>query len=194
MITFELKGDSTVVKQIGNHITLRQPLKTNTFSIPKWHDAPKNKYVDVTKIKVERTKGDIDIIFEASADIELSIDYNKDDDFIGFYGHKGIRNIGFFEHDTNTLITALKIAKGNKRPIKFELTDLTYSGSQNVYYQAFSELWTKAFKYAQDFPGFGGLQMDLGNVTTVAVDHHDLNITNEGEGFTSFDLNTGAAA
>ena len=28
-------------------------------------------------------------------DIELKVDYNKDDDFIGFYGHKGIRNIGF---------------------------------------------------------------------------------------------------
>ena len=104
MITFELKGDSTVVKQIGNHITLRQPLKTNTFSIPKWHDAPKNKYVDVTKLKLERTKGDVDIVFEASSDVELKIDYTKDDGFIGFYAHKGIRNIGFFEAGTNTLI------------------------------------------------------------------------------------------
>ena len=193
MITFELKGDSTVVKQIGNHITLRQPLKTNTFSIPKWHDAPKNKYVDVTKLKLERTKGDIDIVFEASADVELKIDYEKDDGFIGFYGHKGIRNIGFFEHDTNTLIKSLKIAKGNKKPIKFQASDLAYAVSQNVYLQAFSELWTKAFEYAQDF-GLAGLQMDLGSVTTTAADHHDLNVTNEGEGFTFFDLNAGTAS
>ncbi len=193
MITFELKGDNTVTKQIGNHITLRQPLQTNTFSIPKWHDAPKNKYVEVTKLKVERTKGDIDIVFEAAADVELKVDYNKDDSFIGFYGHKGIRNIGFFEHDTNTLITSIKIAKGNKKPISFQLSDLTYSISQNIYYQAFSELWVKAFEYAQDF-NLAGLQLDLGSITTTAVDHHDLNVTNEGEGFTSFDLNTGAAA
>ncbi len=193
MITFELKGDNTVTKQIGNHITLRQPLQTNTFSVPKWHDAPKNKYVEVTKLKVERTKGDIDIVFEAAADVELKVDYNKDDDFIGFYSHKGIRNIGFFEHDTNTLITSLKIAKGNKRPITFQLSDLAYSISQNIYYQAFSELWVKAFEYAEDF-NLAGLQMDLGSITTTAVDHHDLNITNEGEGFTSFDLNTGVAA
>ena len=193
MITFELKGDNTVTKQIGNHITLRQPLQTNTFSIPKWHDAPKNKYVEVTKLKVERTKGDIDIVFEAAADVELKVDYNKDDEFIGFYGHKGIRNIGFFEHDTNTLITSIKIAKGNKRPITFQLSDLAYSISQNIYYQAFSELWVKAFEYAQDF-NLAGLQMDLGSITTTAVDHHDLNVTNEGEGFTSFDLNTGVAA
>ena len=193
MITFELKGDNTVTKQIGNHITLRQPLQTNTFSIPKWHDAPKNKYVEVTKLKVERTKGDIDIVFEAAADVELKVDYNKDDEFIGFYGHKGIRNIGFFEHDTNTLITSIKIAKGNKRPITFQLSDLAYSISQNIYYQAFSELWVKAFEYAQDF-NLAGLQLDLGSITTTAVDHHDLNVTNEGEGFTSFDLNTGAAA
>jgi hypothetical protein len=133
MITFELKGDNTVTKQIGNHITLRQPLQTNTFSIPKWHDAPKNKYVEVTKLKVERTKGDIDIVFEAAADVELKVDYNKDDAFIGFYGHKGIRNIGFFEHDTNTLITSLKIAKGNKKPITFQLSDLAYLVSQNIY-------------------------------------------------------------
>ena len=192
MITFELKGDSTVVKQIGNHITLRQPLKTNTFSIPKWHDAPKNKYVDVTKLKLERTKGDIDIVFEASSDVELKIDYNKDDGFIGFYGHKGIRNIGFFEHDTNTLITSLKIAKGNKKPITFQAADLAYTPS-NIYYQAFSELWVKAKSYAEDF-GLAGLQFDLGSVTTVAADHHDLNVTNVGEGFTSFDLNTSVAA
>ena len=192
MITFELKGDNTVTKQIGNHITLRQPLQTNTFSIPKWHDAPKNKYVEVTKLKVERTKGDIDIVFEAAADVELKVDYNKDDAFIGFYGHKGIRNIGFFEHDTNTLITSLKIAKGNKRPITFQLSDLVYLVSQSVYLQAFSELWVKAFEYAQDF-NLAGLQMDLGSITTAAADHHDLNATNEGEGFTSFDLNTSTA-
>ena len=192
MITFELKGDNTVTKQIGNHITLRQPLQTNTFSIPKWHDAPKNKYVEVTKLKVERTKGDIDIVFEAAADVELKVDYNKDDSFIGFYGHKGIRNIGFFEHDTNTLITSLKIAKGNKRPITFQLSDLVYLVSQSVYLQAFSELWVKAFEYAQDFK-LAGLQMDLGSVTTAAADHHDLNVTNEGEGFTAFDLNTSTA-
>lgn len=193
MITFELKGDNTVTKQIGNHITLRQPLQTNTFSIPKWHDAPKNKYVEVTKLKVERTKGDIDIVFEAAADVELKVDYNKDDAFIGFYGHKGIRNIGFFEHDTNTLITSLKIAKGNKKPITFQLSNLAYLVSQNIYYQAFSELWVKAFEYAQDF-NLAGLQLDLGSITTTAVDHHDLNVTNEGEGFTSFDLNTSTAS
>ena len=84
MITFQLKGDSGVIRQVGDHITLRQPLKTNTFSIPAWVDAPKNKYVDVTKLKMERTKGDVDIVFEASADVEIQIDYNKDDGFIGF--------------------------------------------------------------------------------------------------------------
>ena len=192
MITFELKGDSTVVKQIGNHITLRQPLKTNTFSIPKWHDAPKNKYVDVTKLKLERTQGDVDIVFEASADVELTIDYGKDDPTIGFYGHKGIRNIGFFEHNTNTLITSLKIAKGNKKPIKFPLSGLAYIVSQNIYFQGFSELWTKAFEYAQDF-NLAGLQMDLGSVTTFQQDKYDLNVTNEGEGFVNFDLNTSTA-
>ena len=193
MITFELKGDSTVISQVGDHVTLRQPLKTNTFSIPKWHDAPKNKYVDVTKIKVERTKGDIDIVFEASADVEVKIDYNKDDSFIGFYGHKGIRNIGFFEHDTNTLITALKIAKGNKRPITFDLSDLAYTATSNIYYQAFSEFWTKAFEHAQDFK-LPALLMDCGDLTSTVTDHHDLNIVNEGEGLTSFDLNTSFAA
>ena len=192
MITFELKGDSTVVKQIGNHITLRQPLKTNTFSIPKWHDAPKNKYVDVTKLKLERTKGDVDIVFEASADVELKIDYNKDDSFIGFYGHKGIRNIGFFEHDTNTLIKSLKIAKGNKRPITFQASDLTYTPTSGVYHQAFSELWVKAKSYAEDF-GIAFLQFDFGSVTEAVTDIHDLNVTNVGEGFTSFDLNASTA-
>ena len=66
MITFQLKGDSDVIKQVGNHITLRQPLKTNTFSIPAWVNAPKGKYVDVTKLKMERTKGDVDIVFTAA--------------------------------------------------------------------------------------------------------------------------------
>jgi hypothetical protein len=171
---------------------LRQPLKTNTFSIPKWHDAPKNKYVDVTKLKLERTKGDIDIVFEASADVELKIDYTKDDGFIGFYGHKGIRNIGFFEHDTNTLIKSLKIAKGNKRPITFQASDLAYTPTSGVYHQAFSELWVKAKSYAEDF-GNAFLQFDLGSVTEAASDIHDLNVTNVGEGFTSFDLNASTA-
>ena len=192
MITFELKGDSTVVKQIGNHITLRQPLKTNTFSIPKWHDAPKNKYVDVTKLKLERTKGDVDIVFEASADVELKIDYTKDDGFIGFYGHKGIRNIGFFEAGTNTLIKSLKIAKGNKKPITFQASDLAYVSTSTIYHQGFSELWVKAKSYAEDF-GNAFLQFDLGSVTEAVTDIHDLNVTNVGEGFTSFDLNTSAA-
>lgn len=193
MITFELKGDSTVVKQIGNHITLRQPLKTNTFSIPKWHDAPKNKYVDVTKLKLERTKGDIDIVFEASADVEVKIDYEKDDGFIGFYGHKGIRNIGFFEHDTNTLIKSIKIAKGNKKPIKFQASDLAYTSTSGVYHQAFSELWVKAKSYAKDF-NLSGLLFDLGSITEAVTDIYDLNVTNVGEGYINFDLNNSTAS
>ena len=187
MITFQIKGDKHVVKQVEGHVTLQRPLQTDRHSLPKWYNAPKNKYVSVTRIKCERTKGDFDVIFEASPDVELQIDYDKDDSFIGFYHHKGIRRIGFFEHETNTLITELKIAKGNKRPIRFDLSDLAYV-SGDIYYQNFYEFWKKAFDYAQDF-NLDDLQMDAGNLTSPVTDHYDANIANVGEGLTQFDFN-----
>ena len=114
----------------------------------------------MTRLKCERITGDFDIVFEASPDVELQIEYTKGSDYVGFYHHKGIRRIGFFEHDTGTLITELKIAKGNKKPIKFNLSDLAYFNTGNIYYQGFYEFWKKAFDYAEDF-GLSGLQMDI---------------------------------
>tara|TARA_R110000868_G_scaffold343835_1_gene604790 strand:+ start:50 stop:616 length:567 start_codon:yes stop_codon:yes gene_type:complete len=188
MITFQLKGDKHVVKQVEGHVTLQRPLQTNRHSLPLWYNAPKHKFVDVTRIKCERTKGDFDIVFEASPDVELSIDYNKDDDFVGFYYHKNIRRIGFFEHETNTLIAELKIAKGNKRPIQFQLSDLAYESTGNIYYQNFYEFWKKAFDYAKDF-NLSGLLLDAGNLTSTVTDHYDANNANVGEGLTQFDFN-----
>ena len=112
MITFQIKGDKHVIKQVGSDVTLHQPLQTNSHGLPMWSNAPKNKYVEVTRIKCERTKGDFDVVFEASADVEVQIDYTKDADYIGFYHHKNIRKIAFFEHDNGAFITELKIAKG----------------------------------------------------------------------------------
>ena len=106
---------------------------------------------------------------------------------------KNIRNIGFFEAGTNTLIKNLKIAKGNKRPITFQASDLAYVSTTAIYYQAFSELWVKAKSYAEDF-NLSGLQFDLGFVTEAVTDIHDLNVTNVGEGFVNFDLNTSTAS
>ena len=188
MITFQLKGDKHVIKQVGDHVTLQRPLQTDRHKLPLWYNAPKNKYVDVTRIKCERTKGDFDIVFEASPDIEVSIDYNKDDSFVGFYHHKGLRQIGFFEHETNTLIARLVIAKGNKRPIKFNLSDLKYVSTETIYYQNFYEFWKKAYDYAQDF-NLPGLLMDAGDLTSTVTDHYDANIANVGEGLTQFDFN-----
>ena len=187
MITFQLKGDKHVVKQVEGHVTLQRSLQTDRHSVPLWYAAPKHKFVDVTRIKCERITGDFDVVFEASADVEVQIDYTKGADYIGFYHHKGIRRIGLFEHDTSTLITEVKIAKGNKKPVVFQLSDLAYFSGQ-VYYQGFYEFWKKAKDYADDF-GLSGLQMDAGDLTSLVTDHYDANIENVGEGLTQFDFN-----
>ena len=151
MITFQLKGDKHVIKQVDGHVTLQRPLQTDRHSLPLWYNAPKHKFTDVTRIKCERITGDFDVIFQASPDVELQIDYSKGDDYIGFYHHKGIRRIGLFEHETNTLITEIKIAKGNKKPINFLLTNLKYFNTGNLYLQGFYEFWKKAYDHAEDF-------------------------------------------
>ena len=193
MITFQLKGAKTVVRQVEGHVTLQRPLETDRHSFPLWYASPKNKFVDVTKIKCERITGDFDVVFEASPDVELQIDYSKGDDYIGFYHHKGIRRIGLFEHETTTLITEIKIAKGNKKPVNFFLADLKYFSSGNVYTQNFYEFWKKAYDYAKDF-GLDGLQMDAGNLTDTITDYYDCNIQNEGAGLDQFDFNTSDAS
>ena len=112
-----------------------------------------------------------DVIIEASPDVEMTIDYTKGADYIGFYYLKNVRRIGLFEHNTNTLITQVAVPKSSKRPIKFILTDLAYmagEGKGTIYYQNFYEFWKKAYDYAQDF-GLSGLQMDAGNLY---IDHH----------------------
>ena len=187
MITFQLKGDKHVVKQVEGHVTLQRSLQTDRHSMPLWYAAPKHKFVDVTRIKCERITGDFDVVFEASADVEVQIDYTKGADYIGFYHHKGIRRIGLFEHDTSTLITEVKIAKGNKKPVVFQLSDLAYFSGQ-VYYQGFYEFWKKAKDYADDF-GLSELQMDAGDLTSLVIDHYDANSENVGEGLTQFDFN-----
>ena len=191
MITFQLKGDKHVVKQIGNHVTLFRPLKTDRHSIPLWNNGRVGKHADVTRLQCERFEGDFDVVFLASPDVELSIDYQKGNDTIGFYHHKGIRAIGLFEHDTNTLITQVKIAKGNKRPITFDLADLAYlrgDGVGEIYYQNFGERWQKAFAYASDFK-LPALQIDCGDLSETVTDHYNCNITNRGEGLDQFDFN-----
>lgn len=191
MITFQLKGDKHVIKQVGHHVQLIRPLKTDRHSIPLWNNGRLGKHIDVTRLKCERLDGDFDVVFLASPDVELSIDYQKGDDSIGFYYHKGIRAIGLFEHDTNTLITQIKIAKGSKRPITFDLSALAYLrglGIGEVYYQNFYEFWKKAFDVAED-AGTDDLLMDAGDLTSTVIDHYDCNIINRGEGQTTFDFN-----
>ena len=188
MTTFQIKGDKHVVKQVEGHVTLQRPLQTDRHSVPLWYAAPKGKYTDVTRIKCERTKGDFDLVFEASPDVELSIDYTKDADQLGLYHHKGIRRIGLFEHDTQTLITEIKISKGNKRPIRFDLSDLAYFSTGAIYYQSFYEFWIKAYEYAEDF-NLSGLQMDAGDLTSPVTDHYDANVENVGVELTQFDFN-----
>ena len=193
MITFQIKGDKHVVKQVEGHVTLQRPLQTDRHSLPLWYAAPKHKFVDVTRIKCERITGDFDVVFEASPDVELQIDYSKGDDYIGFYHHKGIRRIGLFEHDTGTLITEIKIAKGNKKPITFQLSDLTYFSTGNIYYQGFYEFWKKAKDYATGH-GLSSLQMDAGNLTDTVTDFYDCNVENVGVGLDQFDFNSGEAS
>lgn len=191
MITFKIKGDKHVVKQVGTHVSLQRSLSTDRHSIPQWHNGRLGKHIDVTRLKCERLTGDFDVIFEASPDVELSIGYEKGDDYIGFYYHKGIRRIGLFEHETNTLITKVVIPKGSKKPINFHLADLAYmagEGKGTVYYQNFYEFWKKAYDHSQDF-GLSGLQMDAGDLTSTVTDHHDCNIQNVGEGLSQFDFN-----
>ena len=188
MITFQLKGDKHVIKQVGTDVRLHQALQTNRHTLPIWSNAPKHKFTDVTRIKCERTKGDFDVVFKASSDVELQIDYTKDADYIGFYHHKNIRKIGLFEHDNGTFITEINIPKGSKRPITFSLSDLAYNITGDVYYQNFYEFWKKASDYAEDF-NLSGLQMDAGDLTSTVTDHYDCNIQNVGVGLSQFNFN-----
>jgi len=187
MITFQLKGEKHVTKQVGDHVQLHRPLQSDRHSVPNWLSGRQGHYTKVTRIHCERFPGDFDIMFEASPDIELSIDYQKGDTDIGIYHHKGIRRIGLFEHDTCTLITEINIPNGSKAPITFNLSSLAYFGG-SIYYQGFYEFWKKASDYAQDF-GLSGLQMDAGDLTSPVTDHHDCNVQNVGEGIDYFDFN-----
>ena len=189
-ITFELAGVKDVRVQANEDVKRLQPLKTDTFKQPDWKN--KAKYIDTVRLQVERTVGDVDIVFKASSDARLSIDYVKDEANIGFYYYENISNIAFFEHDTNTLITSFNLPRSGNPPISFGLSGLKYSTGA-IYYQNFYEFWKRAKDYADDF-GLDGLQMDAGDLTSTVTDHYDCNIENVGEGLDEFDLNTGDAA
>jgi len=187
-ITFQLKGEKEVKKQVADHVLLERPLQTDRHRVPNWITGRVGQYTRATRIHCERTPGDFDIMFQSSPDVELSIAYEKGDSSIGFYHHKGIRNIGFYEHDTDTLITSINIPNGSKAPVNFTLTDLAYWAG-GIYYQGFFELWNEATGLS-DALGLDGATMDLGGYTEAVSDIYDLNTTNVGPELTEFDLNT----
>ena len=123
-ITFEIAGVKDVRVQTNDSIKRRQPVKTDTFKQQKWYDAPKHKYIDTVKLHMERTIGDVDIVYEASTDSNLSIDYTKDQDSIHFYHYKGIKNIAFFEHSNDDYITSFNLPTPGNKPISFDLSSL----------------------------------------------------------------------
>ena len=187
-ITFQLKGEKEVKKQIEDHVRLERPLQTDRHRVPDWDKGRVGVHTKVTQLHFERTPGDFDARFKSSPDVELSIDYQKDQAQLGFYHHKGIRSIGLYESGSNTLITEVKFPNGSKAPVKFLLTDLAYWAG-DVYYQGFYELWNPATEYAED-AGLDGAVMDLGGYTDPVTDIYDLNTTNTGPELTEFDLNT----
>ena len=183
-ITFKIKGHKDVQVQANDAIRHRQPTQTDTFKQPNWRN--KRKYIDTTRLQMERTAGDVDIVFEASVDARLSIDYVKDQANVGFYYYDNIKNIAFFEHDTGDYITSINLPKGAYRPVTVPLSSLVKYGrtSTNVtYYQHFYEFWNKFNEINQD--------MDAGNLTSAITDHYDLNAINVGNQFNKFDLNAG---
>ena len=150
-ITFEIAGAKDVRVQANDSVTLMQPTKTNTFKQPKWYDAPKNKYVDTTRLHMERTVGDVDIVFESSSDARLAVDYVKDQAHVSFYYYENISNIGFLEHGNDDLITSINLPKIGNRPVTFSLSNLKYTTTDTVYYQTFYEFYKRASDYAEDF-------------------------------------------
>ena len=187
-ITFQLKGEKEVKKQVEDHVRLERPLQTDRHNVPDWSKGRVGVHTKTTQLHFERTPGDFDARFKASPDVELSIDYQKDQAHLGFYHHKGIRSIGLYESGSNTLITEVKFPNGSKAPVKFLLTDLAYWAG-DVYYQGFYELWNVATELADDL-GLDGATIDCGGYTDAVTDIYDLNTTNTGPELTSFDLNT----
>ncbi len=186
-ITFQLKGEKEVKKQVEDHVRLERPLQTDRHRVPDWSKGRVGVHTKVTQLHFERTPGDFDARFKSSPDVELSIDYQKDQAQLGFYHHKGIRSIGLYESGSNTLITEVKFPSGSKAPVKFNLTDLAYWAG-DVYYQGFYELWNVATQLADDLD-LDGATMDCGGYTDAVTDIYDLNTTNTGPELTEFDLN-----
>ena len=181
-ITFEIAGVKDVRVQANDSIKHRQPTQTDTFKQPNWRN--KRKYIDTTRLQMERTVGDVDIVFEASVDARLSIDYIKDQANVGFYYYEGISNIAFFEHDTGDFITSINLPKGAYRPINVPLASIVkYDSTSTIYYQHFYEFWNKFDELSQD--------MDAGDLSSAITDHYDLNAVNVGRQFNKFDLEAG---
>ena len=180
-ITFEIAGVKDVRVKANDSIRHQQPLQTDTFKQPNWRN--KKKYIDTTRLLMERTAGDVDIVFEASVDARLSIDYVKDQTAINFYYYDNISNIAFFEHDTNVLITSKNLPKVGNAPLSVPLSELVYDNTTITYYQHFYEFWNKFDETNQD--------MDAGDLTSTVTDHYDLNAVNVGRQFNSFDFNAG---
>ncbi len=181
-ITFEIAGVKDVRVQANDAVVHRQPTQTDTFKQPNWRN--KRKYIDTTRLQMERTGGDVDIVFEASVDARLSIDYVKNQTNIGFYYYNNISNIAFFEHDTGDFITSINLPKGAYFPVTVPLASLVkYDNTTITYYQHFYEFWNKFDEIDQD--------MDAGNLTSAVTDHYDLNAINVGRQFNKFDLNAG---
>ena len=181
-ITFEIAGVKDVRVQANDAIKRRQPTQTDTFKQPDWKNT--RKYIDTVKLHMERTVGDVDIVYKASTDARLSIDYVKDQASVNFYYYEGISSIAFYEHTNDDYITSINLPKVGNRPVSFSLANLQYVGTSTVYYQTFYEFW----KRAQDL----GITLDAGDLTSAVVDHYDCNREIVGDvGLDQFDLNSG---
>jgi len=172
----QLRGTAEVGQQ-GDLLKRQQPTRGgDTFTVLQWWDKSDHaEYVPCVKVQVERTKGDIDLCIPATTDLELTIEYDGDNE-LSFYHHRAISRIGLQLRGDYSIVGEYVFPKYDGHPVHFKI-----EGDLPV--QGFKQYYGYRKETMEDF-GQLYITMDAGDLTSPLDDICDLNADSD-----SFDLN-----
>ena len=154
MARLTIKGLQTIDSSSGRPFFHERDGGRKVVKALKWWDKKQAQYINVLRVHVTRTAGDIDLLIPADGEIELDVNFD-DTALFDFIHTKYISRIGVADHHTNEILAEYIFPSRPGQSVRLKQYAGLYSSVAPAGVRAFSVL------YAEDRGS-----LDLGDYST----------------------------
>ena len=154
MARLKIKGLTTIDPDSNRPYANELEDGRKVSQVLKWWDRKQAQYINVLRIHVSRTAGDIDLLIPADGAIELDLNFD-DTGLIDFRHHKYVSRVGIADHHTNKVLAEYIFPKLPGQKVRLKQYSGLYPSSSPAGVRAFSIFYT------EDHPN-----LDLGDYST----------------------------